>query len=245
MLCGYEYSVVPQAYSVWYGPGYVRNEDQRVLFRTSTDCFEPERVMYDFSASIGDTLEIGMSEIDGYNRLFVVDTIETIITTGGPRRRFMLWYQDPFGDGDPFCYPMYWIEGIGSTTHPFFPLTCLWDGCESYWALTCVDSLETPVYRSSPGVACHQNIAIDERSDANEWLTATMSPNGFLQLMYPASFERGEIRVMDASGRAWSIHPVSRDQTSISLPSIAAGVYHLWLSDLEGRRWTTRWVSTH
>ena len=243
-LCGQQYSVMPAGGGLWYGPGYFRNEGQRVLFRTSEDCLEPERVIYDFSASIGDTLEIGMSEMDNFTRMFVVDDIDTIATVGGLRRRFKMLFSLPFNDPiEPFYLQMHWLEGIGSTTHPFFPLICLDGGCESSWALTCADSLGSPVFRIWTGVTCHENVGVQDSMLGNsDGFTITVATGLFVP-HYPNDFGKGDVRIIDASGKTCLQQRVSSTTASFAVPSLPLGLYWVVLNDSDGQRWATHWLS--
>gem|GEM_PF-3791720 len=38
IMCDHSYSVVPNGGPIWFGPGYFRNEGQRTMFRTTTNC---------------------------------------------------------------------------------------------------------------------------------------------------------------------------------------------------------------
>lgn len=147
--CGYTWSeargyVVPengQDTSTWT-MGYYRVEADRVFFRTSLICTDPEYLMYDFSLEVGDSAwcgqSFGGSSIE--SALVYVHQKDTIYIDCTLRRR--LWVRG-FSSTDPPFGPsncMQWIEGIGSVEHPFYSGTCfsLCDGfCESFYSLSC------------------------------------------------------------------------------------------------------------
>ena len=246
-MCGHMYSIVANGGAIWEGPGYFRNDGQRTLFRTSTNCSDPERVIYDYSAVIGDTLDIGMSQFDTPNGTvqFLVDTIEIVNIVGIERRRFKMYYRDAvFGPTDPFYRYMYWLEGIGSTTHPFFPLACLQDGCETFWSLSCYDSLDVPVYRSSSEVTCHQNVGINDQSDSPDHSFSVASDgHGQLLLYLPRMFVQGTITLFDATGRICMTAGVTAATSVIECEQLRTGVFTAVLSSEQGRRWSVRWVN--
>ena len=244
-ICGHQYASIVGNAGVWGGSGYFRNDGQRTLFRRSTDCSEAERVMYDFAAEIGDTLEIGVSEYDSPwgSKRFLVAAIDPVLDFGLLRRRFKVYNHTYFDEPtDPFVRYMYWLEGVGSTTHPFFPLVCLMDGCETYWNLTCFDSLSVPLYRSGPGVTCHENVGIAETLTDRDRFTVTSTGAGTLALWIPQDFRRGHLVILDNAGRIMNEQPLAADTKLISIPPLNAGVFLAELVDEDGTLWMMRWA---
>lgn len=244
-VCGEQYAVTSDmAFGI---TGYIRNEGQRTLFRTNTDCSEAERVMYDFSASVGDTLDIGVSGGDSplFNGTckFVVIIVDTVGLEGIDRKRFTLRYQTFPELTDPFYMQMEWLEGIGSTTHPFFPLVCIRDACELEWGLRCTDSSSVAVFRSGPGITCQENIGIDESVGRTERTFRITTAPGALHVETPEQFKSGRLTVFDATGRLLSQMPISAEQRSLPMLPFTTGVLLATLTDNGGRQWTTRWLS--
>ncbi len=243
-ICGEQYAVTSD---ITFGnTGYIRNEGQRTLFRTTTDCSEAERVMYDFSASVGDTIDIGVSGVDSplFNGTckFVVTIVDTVDLEGVDRRRFTLRYQTNPEPTDPFYMQMEWLEGIGSTTHPFFPLVCISDACELAWGLRCADSSSAAVFRSVPGITCHQNIGINESAGQAERMFRLVEANGLLHLETPPRFRSGRLTFFDAMGRSLAQMRIAAEQRSLPMLPFVQAVLYATLTDNGGQQWTTRFA---
>ncbi len=146
-------SMCSHSYSAFADPGgspndtsYVRNEGQRTWLRRGTDCSAKEYLLYDFSMGVGDTVYTGlnMDYVDPDTAMFILQNIDTVVFFGVERRRFTLMF-DRCNEGIPNT-PMEWIEGIGSTMHPFYPVECICDFCEQGLILLCYDRSGVQLY---------------------------------------------------------------------------------------------------
>ena len=139
--------------------GYFRSDSLKTYFRKSPNCSEKEYLIYDFSLSMGDTVFIGYF-INPFNEddttEFILESIDTVNYFGVDRQRFKMMY-DPSNQGW-FGRSMYWIEGIGSVIHPFYPFKCLMDGCEESNQLLCYDSLSIQLFQSPITTDCITSI---------------------------------------------------------------------------------------
>lgn len=146
-LCGNNYSKINSL------PGYpnvfVRNDSLKTFYRTSTDCSQREYKLYDYSIAVHDTTYVGF-QIDFNNTAdttaYLLEQIDTVTYFGISRQRFKMKYS-PENEGNLYRY-MYWIKGIGSEIHPFFPFFCLSDGCENSYRLLCADSSGMQIYQN-------------------------------------------------------------------------------------------------
>jgi hypothetical protein len=170
-VCGHSYSRLLLGGTSMY----VRNEGQRTLFRLGTDCIHKEYLMYDYSLAVGDTTYCGLNMMYGNDpdtALFIVDSIHTVVVQGIERRRFSLRY-DRCNQGDPPLFTtMDWIEGIGSITHPFFPIACICDNCKSGYSLLCADSASIALYRNVWDVCDTMITGIDEPQNGDSTFRA-------------------------------------------------------------------------
>ncbi len=158
--------------------GYFRSDSLKTYFRKTPDCSDKEYLMYDYSLSVGDTAFVGYNlvlnnEID--TNIFILTAIDTITINGVQRQRFNMKYDL----GNSFFRPMYWIKGIGSTIHPFYPFKCLMDGCEESFQLLCYDSLSTQLYQSPTTDDCISlNLGLSELENK-----ISLNPNPFSELL--------------------------------------------------------------
>jgi len=156
LFCGHVYSKIKT--TTTGAVGYVRSDSSHVYIRATNSCSGKEYLMYDFSITIGDTIYVA-NNIWDYNpsdtTRFVLDSSKTINFSGVNRRIYFVRYEpDPDLSPGWFGRSMTWIEGIGSTTNPFFPVECISDYCESSWQLLCFDSLSVQLYQDAAFKTC-------------------------------------------------------------------------------------------
>lgn len=177
LLCGQQYIKVESTPNHPNNViGYARVDNEKVYIRTSNNCADKEYLMYDFSLNIGDTVYCGYDIYD--TTQFWVVAIDTVNHFGIDRKTLrMNFYMGtpPWG----IVVGMDWIEGIGSTTHPFYPTVCLTDNCETLYTLLCYDSSGTQLYQNSSFSTCDTtNVGIEETRNK---LNLSIYPNPFFQ----------------------------------------------------------------
>jgi hypothetical protein len=181
LFCGNNYSVI---HMTGYDSktAYIRSDSVRSYCRKNNNCNDKEYLLYDFSMNIGDTtftsIELWYNSYPSDTTAFVLNSVDTIVLNGFDRRVFHLLYNSP-GTGTDINRPMDWIEGIGSTTHPFYSLACLQDGCETSWRLLCLDSSGVQLYHDSTINTCdtsYSTIEINELTSTNH---LSIYPNPF------------------------------------------------------------------
>lgn len=247
-VCGRQYSYLLTTGAEQLGTMFVRNDGQRTLFRIGGDCSRKEYLMYDFSLGVGDSTYCGSNMgawLDPDTALFVVDAIDTINVSGTDRRRFTMSF-DRCNDGWAGSSSMEWIEGIGSTSHSFYPIACICDFCESGYLTLCVDSAEASLYRSSLGDVCdtaYVTTNVDELERVGKGFRAFQDPmnNELVLQASSGSFwnEVGEVQI-DLIGLDGRTHPLrsspsgSRHEWRTPLPWLAAGIYLVRLTNATG-----------
>lgn len=157
-LCGYQYSfrTFPSNDVV-----YFRSDSLRAYFRLTQNCADKEYLLYDFSMEIGDTVYVGLELWSSWQpdtAAFKLASIDTITQFGVSRRRFNMLHGFPEVGITELYRHMAWIEGVGSDQDPFYPLLCLWDGCESWYTTLCYDSAGTQLYQDAFYGACDTTI---------------------------------------------------------------------------------------
>lgn len=237
-LCGEVYNVVEGLQ--WSGPGYYRNEGHKTFVRSSADCGTPERLMYDYGLSVGDSTYVG--SFWGDTALAVLESIDTIQTTGGSRRRFNLLFDYCPVPDEPFLVPMKWIEGVGSTAHPFYSLICICDFCEISTALLCADSLGVPIYRTAPGLNCAQTIGLYEHDGLRSELLVRRTTTG-IEVIVPEDAKGSDLTVLDATGRVLHERRIGEGLRSVLIGDSSEELLLIRLLASDGRRWVVRFAN--
>lgn len=132
--------------------GFFRQEGNKYYYRSNQDCNRKEYLLYDFSLGVGDSTVIGIpgtyfSDLPELDTVAVwVSAIDTSYYGGIPRRTLSLSYSP----NSPIYFDQ-WIEGIGSSYHPFHPATCIpWsDVCETTYSNLCLSISDEVVYSTS------------------------------------------------------------------------------------------------
>lgn len=152
-FCGNNYSSYVDHY-------FFRTEGDQVFMRVATVCADPEYLVYDFGLEVGDTMIAGYFNDYATPTEFRVDTIDTVSYFGINRKRMVMAFDLCGGELEEGGYAtMNWIEGIGSDMHPFYPIYCLCDACESWAYLGCYDSSGVQLFGNPYPGAC--DIIID------------------------------------------------------------------------------------
>lgn len=172
LFCGHLYSKIKATSTGTIG--YIRSDSSRAYIRVTNSCSDKEYLMYDFSMNNGDTIYLAYKLWNSWNNdttKFILDSSNTSIFSGVARRIYYLKYNpEPYLSPDWFR-PMIWIEGIGSTTNPFFPIECVHDYCETSWQLLCFDSLGVQLYQDSVFKTCdttYTDAGVNEFANENQ-----------------------------------------------------------------------------
>lgn len=242
-MCGHTYSVLSSASDT----AYFRNDGQRTLFRRSTDCLAKEYLIYDYSIEVGDTIYAGlnMAWTSTDTAMFVLQAIDTVQLSGTERRRFLLKY-DRCNNGDLQVYStMHWIEGVGSGQHPFYPLACICDFCETSHMLLCLDSGSVQLYQDTIFRSCDTtftNVGIGEPTDPGTGGLTIVEKGSTITVMDPSNLRSAQVRIVDLTGRVRSIARAGDPPFVFDTSGLSSGVYLVVLSDAGGRDRAARWA---
>ncbi len=168
-LCGQVYSVLkvnhPQIgfHDLHF---FIRTQQEQVYLRTVTDCGEPEYLLYDFSAQMGDTLQVafrpyGESDDPAYMASVpvVVDSVYYAVYEGVDRRQIDVRPFDPFpNDTYGAILPSTWIWGVGTKMHPIYPVFHNYGSFETSFDLLCYDSSGINIFKNSKYNTCDTTI---------------------------------------------------------------------------------------
>lgn len=204
--------------------GYFRNDisAQQVLFRYNLNDTS-DRILYDFSLNIGDTIP---STWIGNNWLNVIDSIDTVWMFGTPRKRLLFYDYS----GIPFATGAI-IEGVGSI-HGFaadltVPLEPTWSDLEcfsfkdsAYSEFAAPPDFKHPVYSGS---SCWLYSEIKEFENHS---SITTFPNPFSNQLN-ISFEDNEqttISLYNFLGQL-VLQQTFTNNTTVNTAQLAEGIY--------------------
>jgi len=222
-------TIVPVGYCevlYWGGPSYVNiyrgairtNEEQRVCFIEPGDT--TDRLLYDFSLSVGDTVQI-----DGYNEKYTAEVIgiDSIQINGINRKRMSI---------EGYLYDS-WIEGIGSEFGLFAPWNRDWE-FTNYELFSYAEN-NVLIYPERSDSDCNwlSIITYDERIRTNS--SIKVYPNPILDRSY-IEFTQGiipkEVTIYEISGRkVFSITPNNAGNCIIKKQDLGEGIFILRVTD--------------
>lgn len=228
-----------QAYSLNYANklffGYMREDTtaRKVFFRETTA--GPEYLLYDFSISLNDSIQLTFPNNSSDNGFYRVDSVITKTEKCGPRKHFFL--RKHINNFQPAVKYIEYIESIGSTLHVLYPYSssniqdyCWFSysttSCRHYWpvGLACKHDNFSKRYQSCTYVLAQQNGCVTPVDSCNYRTTCSgirshELPQGVTVFPNPASDKlsvqfsdnlqhRVAIEISDISGKLF----VEQDQ---------------------------------
>ncbi len=187
--------------------------------------------MYDFGATLGDSMYCGHQIYYNLNdtSLFIVDSMDTVIYNGISRERLKMSFQKP--GFNPITGTMYWISGIGTLIHPFYPISCINSGfCDDGDMLICYDSSYIELYHNSFFANCDTTIYAglnDEISNDEVSILPNPASENFNINYSFNSIKQFSLQIFDLSGKQiyYTLLPALSKQ-SISVSHLANGIYN-------------------
>lgn len=214
----------------WNTIGFIREDDQKVFFRTKNA--DTECLLYDFGCSIGDTLNLDCS--CGPDSKFKVDSIKSLTVMGKSRKHIYLTYLINGSIDGPVEY---WIEGIGSIYgilnggagnncmigfHERL-LCCFKDGIKIYSASGCGDCYyDTP--NSSSDYPRKDRSPILFPNPASEYI--------YIQIEADSHFK--EVEVISLEGNILITNRIVDNQEGIDIKNLNGGLYIIRLKGSHG-----------
>ena len=210
---------VNDSYPIFYT--LLREEDGKVWKRYSIA--HPETLLYDFTASVGDTLCFGEPGVS-----FVLDSISMVQIGDVDRRKF--WFGLEYdGSGNPRTKET-WIEGIGSD------YGLLWSGYygvyDGWHCLLCFHQYGELVWQNPEYNTCsYPYDAVEENKDSE----IALYPNPVRDRVVIEGIEVAEVEVYNTLGQ---MVKTIQGTNEISVADLPQGVYLLRIADAEGKDYT-------
>ncbi|MCQ2316738.1 MAG: T9SS type A sorting domain-containing protein [Bacteroidales bacterium] len=212
---------VNDSYPIFYT--LLREEDGKVWKRYSIA--HPETLLYDFTASVGDTLRIG-----DFAEEMVLDSISMVQIGDVDRRKF--WFGLEYDDmGKPRAKET-WVEGVGSD------YGLLWSGYygvpDGWHCLLCFHQYGELVWQNPEYNTCtYPYDAVNENKDSE----ISIYPNPVGDRVIIEGIEVAEVEVYNALGQR--VRTV-RSTNEINVSGLQEGVYLLFITDAKGISQTKR-----
>jgi len=205
---------VNDSYPIFYT--LLREEDGKVWKRYSIA--HPETLLYDFTASVGDTLRIG-----DFAEEMVLDSISMVRIGDVDRRK--LWFGLEYDNlGRPRAKET-WIEGIGSD------YGLLWTGYfnvfDGWHCLLCFHQNGELVWENPEYGTCTFD-GVEETKESG----ISIYPNPAKDRVIVEGIEAAEVEVYNALGQ---VVKTVRGTNEIPVADLPQGVYMLRIADIEGR----------
>ncbi len=199
----------------------LREENEKVWKRQLNN--PDEILLYDFTASVGDTLTIG-----DFGQRLIVDSIGTVQIGNADRKKFWLRLQSNNPGGYQFTET--WVEGIGSD------YGLLWSGYlsipDGWHCLLCFHQNGELVWENPEYGTCTYD-AIEENKDSE----ISIYPNPVGDRVIIEGIEVAEVEVYNALGQR--VRTV-RSTNEINVSGLQEGVYLLFITDAKGISQTKR-----
>ena len=210
---------VNDSYPIFYT--LLREEDGKVWKRYSIA--HPETLLYDFTASVGDTLRIG-----DFAEEMVLDSISMVRIGDVDRRK--LWFGLEYDNlGRPRAKET-WVEGMGSD------YGLLWTGYfnvfDGWHCLLCFHQNGELIWENPEYGFCTYT-AVEETKDSEIFIF----PNPAKEKVTIEGVEATEVEVYNALGQ---VVKTVRGTNEIPVADLPQGVYMLRVTDADGKVYTNK-----
>lgn len=194
----------------------LREENGKVWRRqSSTDV-----LLYDFTASVGDTLRIG--------DLPILDSISIEHIGNVDRKKFWFGLEYDF-TGEPYAVET-WIEGIGSS------YGLLYSGSEGivggYFSALCFHQDEDLIWQNPEYESCTVT-AIAENKEPE----MVVYPNPANEMVTICGHEVSEVQVYNTLGQ---MVKTAKNANEINVSDLPEGIYLFRITDMDGKLYTNR-----
>lgn len=210
--------------------GYVRVNGSQVYARKTTSCTETDRLMYDFSLAAGSGFVMAYN-IGSYDTTQAQITNTTTLSYQNISRltQMLTYTVDP--PANNYTSNMVAIEGIGCTIHPFFPLTCFGDFCETEIRLMEYRENNVVLYSEEPvfPTSCLNWVGIRENTIGNN---VTLSPNpAHDQLLISSDSYFDKLLLTDGLGRTLMLMELESERLGVEadVSVLEPGIYFIQL----------------
>jgi hypothetical protein len=222
-----KYPIFPQD---WILNNFIREDENKKVWYKDKNSSSVEKLYYDFSLEIGDTLpdSLGLSMPPNYPfEPVIVENITSITLLNGEERK--VWHLSMM------CVGLYnniefWIEGIGSSLGVANPLGGGLIG--GFYRLHCVHENEELVYNANLwGATCYISGSIGINDYDNQ---INIFPNPAKDIIYIDNIDNLEISAISIVNIQGQIIRQFEPTTQLNISNIENGIYFIKLSSSKG-----------
>jgi hypothetical protein len=222
---------------------YVRNEGKKVYIVTveswNGGALSNEKLMYDFSLEINKKIYCAAFSLENPtdSTLCWAVSTDSINYRGTKRKIWNVLYAEKISSTSIGSFPTIWVEGIGSLTHPFFPLHCISSGCESISSLVCMTELNTLKFLSPRYSSCDSLITTSSKeaiSDKDVKLYPKLASHQLT--VENKNVNNLNLKIINSLGQIFITKQLEIGTNTIDVTSLASGFYFALISDGHKRR---------
>ncbi|MCK4920278.1 MAG: T9SS type A sorting domain-containing protein [Bacteroidales bacterium] len=200
--------------------GFIRSDNDKVYYRTNSE--NPERLIYDFSISVGDTTTVyGLIDWSTDHFIECQYICDSILFREFYETQRTVYYLSINLLPDHNCES--WIEGIGSLSGILHNYTGLVGGDAFY--LSCVKDNDGFLFRKNESEACVKLSVSDNNKIANKPM---IYPNPFSEFLHINSLEgigKSTFRLYGSDGKIQLQTEIS-EKAIIDVSALSTGLYY-------------------
>ena len=219
-----EFPVFPQD---WTLQNFMReDEDKKVWYKKINS--GTEKLCYDFSLEIGDTIPKEIGEQFDLTESVIVEDISNMLMQNG--KEYKIFHLSILCGGFP-SHKEYWIEGIGSSLGVVFPITGMLQS--GYTRLLCFRENNELIYNQFWEGTCYKSGWLGILNDLDSRINIYPNPvKNVLHIKLNEIIIINGISIMNLQGQ--TIRQYESCTTQIDVSNIMDGVYFIKLSSSKG-----------
>jgi hypothetical protein len=222
--------------------GYVRNEGKKVYIVTIdflSNGLSKEKLMYDFSLEVNKKIYCAALSLENPtdSTLCWAGSTDSMVYRGTKRKIWNLLYAERSGfPNDTLKVPVMWVEGIGTLTHPFFPLHCISGGCESISSLICLQESNGLKYLNPLYSSCETLITDTKDLILGEEIKFYPNLASHQLTVESKSLNNLNIQISNSLGQLFITQQLVLGTNMIDISNLASGIYFATISSGQKKR---------
>lgn len=202
--------------------GYIRLSNNKVFYRLKEK--DKDYLLYNFDLNVNDTVYCGFYLNENYDSdtvKFWVVQIDSLTLEDGKHKRLKMNF-NPLKEDSSFIFSMDWIEGVGSTSHPFYS-SFLSVAPGSISELLCFHLGETKIYQNPSYTDCNVTSSVNDVEKKNKIQIYSSLCSSYLIVQ---NIEQGTIlNIFNSQGQIILSYSLEYPEFMIQTDSWLPGIY--------------------